>query len=94
MVADVCGFFFREELQYAPPNDIAHFLQIGPQPIYIGFGSIVMQNSAKMTDVILMALRTCGVRAIISRGEAKLGEGCSDENALFIDDCPHGKLEQ
>ncbi|KAK2477128.1 hypothetical protein H9L39_12352 [Fusarium oxysporum f. sp. albedinis] len=86
---DVCGFFFREEPQYTPPDHIAQFLQAGSPPIYIGFGSIVMDDSARMTDLILTALRRCGVRAIISRGWAKLGEGSSDENAIFIDDCPH-----
>ncbi|KAH7223081.1 hypothetical protein BKA60DRAFT_485715 [Fusarium oxysporum] len=86
---DVCGFFFREEPQYTPPDHIAQFLQAGPPPIYIGFGSIVMDDSARMTDLILTAFRRCGVRAIISRGWAKLGEGSSDENAIFIDDCPH-----
>uniref|UniRef100_A0A0D2Y9P7 Uncharacterized protein n=1 Tax=Fusarium oxysporum (strain Fo5176) TaxID=660025 RepID=A0A0D2Y9P7_FUSOF len=75
-----------------PPDHIAQFLQAGPPPIYIGFGSIVMDDSARMTDLILTALRRCGVRAIISRGWAKLGEGSSDENAIFIDDCPHGVI--
>ncbi|KAH8883716.1 UDP-Glycosyltransferase/glycogen phosphorylase [Thozetella sp. PMI_491] len=86
---DVCGFFFREEPQYTAPEDIARFLRSGPLPIYIGFGSIVMDDPMKMTDLILMAIRRCGVRAIISRGWAKLGEGRNDENAIFIGDCPH-----
>nr|RBQ92249.1 hypothetical protein FVER53263_11746 [Fusarium verticillioides] len=86
---DVCGFFFREEPQYTPPDHIAQFLQAGPTPIYIGFGSIVMDDSARMTDLILTALQRSGARAIISRGWAKLGEGRSAENAIFIDDCPH-----
>ncbi|KAF5671692.1 glycosyltransferase family 1 [Fusarium heterosporum] len=89
---DVCGFFFRDEPQYTPPDDIAQFLQAGPPPIYIGFGSIVMDDSARMTDLILEALRRSGARAIISRGWAKLGEGRSDENAIFIGDCPHGVI--
>ncbi|KAF5597576.1 glycosyltransferase family 1 [Fusarium subglutinans] len=86
---DVCGFFFREEPQYSPPDHIAQFLQAGPAPIYIGFGSIVMDDSARMTDLILAALQRSGARAIISKGWAKLGEGRSAENAIFIDDCPH-----
>ncbi|KAM0413203.1 hypothetical protein ACHAPD_008290 [Fusarium lateritium] len=89
---DVCGFFFRDEPQYTPPDHIDQFLQAGPPPIYIGFGSIVMGDSESMTDLILTALRRCGVRAIISRGWAKLGEGRSDNNAIFIDDCPHGVI--
>jgi sterol 3beta-glucosyltransferase len=50
-----------------------------------------MEDPATITDIILSSLRKCGVRAIISRGWSKLGEGRDDENALFIDDCPHGK---
>ncbi|WQF79040.1 Putative UDP-glucuronosyl/UDP-glucosyltransferase [Colletotrichum destructivum] len=86
---DVCGFFFREEPRYTPPRDIAEFLQGGPSPIYIGFGSIVMENAEAMTDIILSSIRKCGVRAIISKGWSNLGEGKQDENAIFIGDCPH-----
>jgi sterol 3beta-glucosyltransferase len=89
-MTDVCGFFFREEPQYSPPQDIDEFLQAGPTPLYIGFGSIVMEDPASITDIILSALRKCGVRAIISRGWSDLGRGREDENALFIGDCPHG----
>lgn len=50
-----------------------------------------MENPEKMTDIILNAVRKCGIRAIISRGWSKLGTGRNDGNALFIGDCPHGK---
>ncbi|KAF5693098.1 sterol glucosyltransferase [Fusarium denticulatum] len=83
LVLDVCGFFFREEPQYSPPDHIAQFLQAGPAPIYIGFGSIVMDDPAKMADLILAALQRSGARAIISKGWAKVGEGCSAENAIL-----------
>ncbi|XP_014560771.1 glycosyltransferase family 1 protein [Bipolaris victoriae FI3] len=86
---DVCGFFFREEPQYSPPKHIDEFLRAGPPPLYIGFGSIVMEDPASVTEIILSTLRKCGVRAIISRGWSNLGEGREDENALFIGDCPH-----
>ncbi|PNP73834.1 hypothetical protein FNYG_12793 [Fusarium nygamai] len=89
LVIDVCGFFFREEPKYTPPDHIAQFLHAGPSAIYIGFGSIVLDDSEKMTDLILAALQRSGTRAIISRGWAKLGEGRNAENAIFIDDCPH-----
>ncbi|TEY61488.1 hypothetical protein BOTCAL_0168g00210 [Botryotinia calthae] len=88
---DVCGFFFREETPYTPDRELAEFLKAGPMPIYIGFGSIVMEDAAKMTEIILKAIRACGVRAIVSKGWSKLGTNRSDPNVLFIDDCPHGK---
>ena len=90
-MADVCGFFFREETPFTPDTELAEFLKAGPTPIYIGFGSIVMEDPVKITDVILEAVRSCNVRAIVSRGWSKLGADRSDPNVLFIGDCPHGK---
>ncbi|TGO84590.1 hypothetical protein BPOR_0487g00010 [Botrytis porri] len=49
-LADVCSFFFREETPYTPDRELAEFLKSGPMPIYIGFGSIVMEDAAKMTE--------------------------------------------
>jgi len=61
-------------------------------PIYIGFGSIVMEDAMKITDIILEAVRACGVRAIVSKGWSKLGADRSDPNVLFLGDCPHGNI--
>ncbi|KAH7378899.1 hypothetical protein BKA64DRAFT_736571 [Cadophora sp. MPI-SDFR-AT-0126] len=70
--------------------DIDNFFRAGSRPIYIGFGSIVMEDVTKMTQIILDAVRLCGVRAIVSEGWSKLGSGIgSSEDVLFIGDCPH-----
>ncbi|RBR07234.1 uncharacterized protein FIESC28_10733 [Fusarium coffeatum] len=90
---DVCGFFFREPPQYSPPNDLAQFLQAGPPPVYIGFGSIVLDNPDKIISIILESVRLTGVRAIISKGWSELA-GSDDENIYWIGDCPHEWLFQ
>jgi UDP:flavonoid glycosyltransferase YjiC (YdhE family) len=87
---DVCGFFFRNAPEYTPFPELDAFLRAGPPPIYIGFGSIVMENAAQMTQTIVEAVHECGVRAIVSKGWSKLGTGVEDDSILFIDDCPHG----
>ncbi|ESZ90226.1 glycosyltransferase family 1 protein [Sclerotinia borealis F-4128] len=86
---DVCGFFFRPSPSYDPDPRILGFLEAGPTPIYIGFGSIVMENPDKMTAIIMAAVRDCRVRAIVSKGWSKLGQDVEENNVLFIDDCPH-----
>lgn len=43
----MCGFFFRQEKPYTPDKELADFLSAGPMPIYIGFGSIVMDDAEK-----------------------------------------------
>ncbi|KAI1371563.1 glycosyltransferase family 1 protein [Hypoxylon crocopeplum] len=92
----VCGFFFRDPPAYDPPKDIENFLRRGPPPIYIGFGSIVIEEPAKLTATLLRAVKEAGVRAIISRGWSNLGDtsGTDDADVLFIGDCPHEWLFQ
>ncbi|KAH6889706.1 hypothetical protein B0T10DRAFT_39116 [Thelonectria olida] len=85
---DVCGFFFREPPTYTPPSDLAEFLARGPPPIYIGFGSIVIDDPERMTKTLVEAVRQTGVRAIISKGWSNLG-GVHDDNVFFLGDCPH-----
>ncbi|KAJ1323153.1 sterol 3beta-glucosyltransferase [Microdochium nivale] len=85
---DVCGFFFRQPPQYTPPPELANFLKNGPIPIYIGFGSIVIDNPDEMTKILIEAVRSAGARAIISKGWSNLG-GMESDDVIFIGDCPH-----
>ena len=94
---DVCGFFFRDNPDYTPPKPLEEFLQSRGSPIvYIGFGSIVIDNPEGLTNVIIEAVRSIGVRAIISKGWSKLGLAAGDghDDIMFLDDCPHEWLFQ
>ncbi|GKT66114.1 glycosyltransferase family 1 protein [Colletotrichum tofieldiae] len=87
---DICGFFLRPEPSYTPPSNLTTFLDKGPPPIYVGFGSIVIDDAESMTKTILDACRLSGVRAIISRGWSKLGgNNPVTDSVFYIDDCPH-----
>ncbi|KAI8686533.1 hypothetical protein NCS55_00329700 [Fusarium keratoplasticum] len=68
---DVCGFFFREPPDYTPAPELDEFLQSGPPPVYIGFGSIVLDDPQRMSEIILEAVRITGTRALLSRGWSK-----------------------
>ena len=85
---DVCGFFFREAPKYTPPNDLDMFLRAGPPPVYLGFGSIVLDDPASMLNTIVQAVHAAGVRAIISKGWSDFGSEAS-EDIYYIGDCPH-----
>ncbi|KAJ6006146.1 hypothetical protein N7451_004090 [Penicillium sp. IBT 35674x] len=90
---DVCGFFFRDPVVYEPPTELERFLQSGPPPIYIGFGSIVLENVEKTLSVLLEAIERTGVRAIISRGWCNM-QGDENPNIYYIGECPHEWLFQ
>ncbi|QKD56929.2 uncharacterized protein FOBCDRAFT_262581 [Fusarium oxysporum Fo47] len=92
---DVCGFFFREVPSYKPNDALHQFLSSGPPPVYIGFGSIVIDDPEKLTATIMEAVRATGTRAIVSRGWSKLGgDSIGDDQVLFLGDCPHEWLFQ
>ncbi|KAL9946753.1 hypothetical protein ACHAP0_007744 [Verticillium nonalfalfae] len=84
---------FDDAPAYTPPDDLARFLNAGPPPVYIGFGSIVLDDPDKITRIILEAVESTGARAIISKGWADLA-GSENENIYWIGDCPHEWLFQ
>ncbi|KAI1453537.1 UDP-glucose,sterol transferase [Annulohypoxylon moriforme] len=90
---DVCGFFFREPPDYTPPEDLKKFLSSGPKPVYIGFGSIVVDDPDRIMTIVLKAVETLGIRAIISKGWSEL-KGTDNPNVFYIGDCPHEWLFQ
>jgi UDP:flavonoid glycosyltransferase YjiC (YdhE family) len=90
---DVSGFFFRGTFDYNPPNDLKDFLDAGPRPVYIGFGSIVLDSAVEMSVLILDAITACGLRAIVSRGWSRL-DGPERPDVFWLEDCPHEWLFQ
>lgn len=80
-------------VNYNPPTTLVSFIQNGPLPIYIGFGSIVVDDPQALTATILEAICRAGVRAIVSRGWSTLGAITKlPPNVFITDDCPHDWL--
>ncbi|CAK7272984.1 hypothetical protein SEPCBS119000_005412 [Sporothrix epigloea] len=92
----IAGYFFGEESphkEYTPDSDLATFLT-GPPPVYIGFGSIVVDDPEGLTKNVLDAIHRTGVRAIVSKGWAGMGGDAVDkangDDIFFLTkDCPH-----
>ncbi|KAG7124788.1 UDP-sugar-dependent glycosyltransferase 52 like protein [Verticillium longisporum] len=60
--------------------------------VYIGFGSIVLDNATEMTAMLKEACRIAGVRVIISRGWSKLSRDEPNTDSVFyLGDCLHGE---
>ena len=94
-LVDVCGFFFRDAPNYQPDSELETFLRGGTPPVYIGFGSIVVDDPVKLTATLVQAVRQAGCRAIISRGWSKLGtDQPPSPDILWLGDCPHEWLFQ
>ncbi|PTU23545.1 hypothetical protein P175DRAFT_0543946 [Aspergillus ochraceoroseus IBT 24754] len=93
---DVTGFnFLKSAENYEPPADLQTFLESGPPPIYIGFGSIVVDDPDALTQTVLEAVRLTDQRALISQGWGGLhAENFDSPEVFFLGNCPHDWLFQ
>lgn len=95
MQISISGFYFLSLANsYTPPPDLAHFLESGPPPVYIGFGSIVVEDPNALTNLIFTAVRRVGVRALVSKGWGGLGGDELDlpPRVMMLGNCPHDWL--
>ncbi|KAE8334729.1 hypothetical protein BDV24DRAFT_172028 [Aspergillus arachidicola] len=92
---DVCGFqTLSSGSDYQPPADLENFIKAGDPPIYIGFGSIVVDDPERLTKILFEAVHQTGQRALISKGWGKIGSGVDHvpDNIFLVGNCPHDWL--
>lgn len=72
------------------------FLKEGPPPVYIGFGSIVVDDPDGMTQLIFKAIQLARVRALVSHGWGGLGarEDQKPDHIFMLGNVPHDWLFQ
>jgi sterol 3beta-glucosyltransferase len=75
---------------WTPPDRLSTFLAQGDPPVFIGFGSMVVPNPAKMVQRISEALRMAGLRGVLQAGWADLAH--EDDQLITIGDAPHDWL--
>lgn len=93
----ISGFYFLSlAASYTPAPELAKFLASGPPPVYIGFGSIVVDDPDALTKLIIDAIQKAGVRALVSKGWGGLGADDIDlpEGIFMLGNVPHDWLFQ
>ena len=70
------------------------FLSTGPPPVYIGFGSIVVDDPNGMTKLIFEAVKKTGQRALVSKGWGGFGADALEvpEGVYMLGNVPHDWL--
>lgn len=88
---DVTGYWWPTVADdWRPPTPLLDFLDAGPAPVYVGFGSTATARGDELSEMISRALRRAGVRGVVQSGWARLR--CTGEDILTIDDVPHAWL--
>lgn len=85
---EVVGYWWPPPaVGWNPDPALTEFLERGPKPVYVGFGSMGVQQAKHLSDVVGEALLLAGCRAIVSRGWADLTIDHPD--ILVVDEVPH-----
>jgi sterol 3beta-glucosyltransferase len=87
------GYWFLEtEVDWQPPVELVQFLEAGPPPVCIGFGSMQNANPCETTELVLRALRRAGRRGILVTGWGGLGEVGQSADVFVIESVPYDWL--
>ena len=89
----VTGFWFLEPASgWKPPQELIQFLESGPPPVYVGFGSMDTQDPARMTRLVVDALAACGQRGVLASGWGGLQSEFLPKTIFPISEIPHSWL--
>ena len=85
----VTGYWFLDEAEeQTPAPDLAAFLQAGPPPVYVGFGSMSSRKPEETADLILEALARTGQRGILLSGWSGMRSTDLPDSVLMVEGAP------
>jgi UDP:flavonoid glycosyltransferase YjiC (YdhE family) len=89
----VTGYWFLDPpADWEPPSDLVNFLQAGPPPVYVGFGSMLSRKPEETADMVLGALARTGQRGVLSSGWGGLKKENLPETVFMVGSIPHSWL--
>ena len=89
----ITGYWFLDQQTgWRPPDDLERFLDAGPPPVYVGFGSMPAKDAARQTRIVVEALRLSGQRGILAAGWGGLEGGGGSESVHVLEGAPHDWL--
>ena len=87
------GYLFLDEPEgWSPPKDLLDFLEDGPSPVYIGFGSMSDKEPEKLTEIVVKALEITGQRGILVSGWGGLRQSDFPDSIFCANSIPHSWL--
>lgn len=90
-----CGYWWPGGVNEQAPSlddETIRFLDAGPAPVFFGLGSTPLDDPAAVTEIVTGAATDAGVRLVLQRGWAGLGEGAQCETVHVVDDLPYTAL--
>jgi UDP:flavonoid glycosyltransferase YjiC (YdhE family) len=76
------------ESGWSPGEVLVKFLEAGPAPVFVGFGSLITRRSAHLTEAVLEALARTGQRGLLVRGWGGIEDRDLPDHLLAVDEVP------
>jgi len=90
---EITGYWFADEPEgWTPPPELVAFLESGPKPVCIGFGSMSQRDPEATTRLVLDAVARSGQRAILLSGWGRLKASERPNHVFQCDAIPHSWL--
>jgi sterol 3beta-glucosyltransferase len=77
---------------WQPTPALQAFLDAGPPPVYVGFGSMAGRDPAGLARMVIDALARAGLRGVLARGWGGLEAHTAPPHVHLIDEAPHDRL--
>jgi sterol 3beta-glucosyltransferase len=91
--ANVTGAWFLDEVDgWEPPPALLAFLDAGPPPVYVGFGSMGAAHADARAATVLKAVALTGERALLATGWGGLKADALPPNVYMLNAAPHDWL--
>jgi len=89
----VTGYWFLDPSEeWRPPAELVAFLETGPPPVYVGFGSMGSKNPEATADLVLESLQRTGQRGVLSSGWGGLTKSDLPGSVCMVGSIPHAWL--
>jgi len=89
----VTGYWFLDESPgWQPPPALINFIESGPPPVYIGFGSMDTQDPGRITSLVVNALTISDQRGVLASGWGGLHAESLPETIFPIHEIPNSWL--
>lgn len=90
---EITGYWFsKAESGWAAPDALTGFLESGPPPVYIGFGSMPSSDAERTTRAVTGALKLSGRRGILATGWGGLEDLSGHPDIHVLERAPHAWL--
>lgn len=86
------GYWFLPQEAWTPPPALEAFLNSGPPPVSIGFGSMTTPDPQATTRAVVAALARSGQRAVLLSGWGGLSAADVPDTVFVTDSVPHDWL--